>query len=108
LRQEAAKGAERLHPYGKTLRDAVNFFLRHLASVLRNASVAELVEKYIASKTVLGRSPVHLADLKTRLGRFAKAFGSRKHHPGCRELAGWHSAFRTECQSPPRQGFFPY
>src|ERR1019366_10382142 len=35
LRQEAAKGAERLHPYGKTLTDAVNFYLRHLASVQR-------------------------------------------------------------------------
>lgn len=77
LRQEAAKSAERLKPYGRSLTEAVDHFLRHLEAVKRSATVAELVNTYLTAKKAQGRSPAHIADLGTRLGRFAEVFGSR-------------------------------
>jgi integrase len=100
LRAEAARTAEKLLPYGKTLTDAVTFYLRHLESVHRTATVAELVEKYIASKAALGRSPLHLADLKTRLRRFSGALGSfNMATVTIQDVEGWLDGIQLSPQS---------
>jgi len=100
LRQEAARSAEKLRPYGKTLTDAVNHYLRHLASVQRSATVEELVEKYIVAKTAQGRSPLHLADLRTRLGRFAATFGKRLiAEITIQDVEGWLEGIPLSAQS---------
>ena len=100
LRQEAANGAEKLRPYGKSLTDAVNHYLRHLASVQRSATVADLVGKYIAAKTAQGRSGVHLADLKTRLGRFVGTFRTRLvAEITIQDVEGWLEGIPLSAQS---------
>ncbi|MGH7996060.1 MAG: tyrosine-type recombinase/integrase [Opitutaceae bacterium] len=97
---EAARCVERLRPYGKTLTDAVNHYVRHLASVQRSATVAELVGKYIAAKEAQGRSAVHLADLRTRLGRFAGTFGKRlAAEITIQDVEGWLDGIPLSAQS---------
>jgi len=99
-RQEAARGLERLRPYGKSLTDAVNHYLRHLASVQRSATVTEFVAKYIAARKAQGRSSSHLADLKTRLGRFAETFGARLvAEITIQDVEGWLDGIPLSAQS---------
>jgi integrase len=61
-----------------SLAEAARHFLRTVAPVVdSNINVADAVAEFIASKRSVGRSAVHLRDLETRLGRFAKAFVCR-------------------------------
>jgi len=71
LRVMAISGAERLRPYGKTVGDAVQHFIKHLEAVKRSCTVAELIEKFVATKQRARRSPAHLATMRSRLGRFS-------------------------------------
>ncbi|HZJ13643.1 MAG TPA: hypothetical protein VFD27_01265 [Chthoniobacteraceae bacterium] len=77
LRMMAISGAERLRPYGKTVGDAVEHFIKHLEAVKRSCTVAELIEKFVATKQRARRSPAHLATMRSRLGRFSAQFGER-------------------------------
>ena len=77
LRMMAVSGAERLRPYGKTVGNAVEHFIRHLEAVKRSCSINELVEKFIRTKERAQRSKVHLVTLQSRLGKFSATFGER-------------------------------
>ncbi len=75
LRVMAQTAAERLQPFGKTIADAVDYYLAHLKATERSITVAELVPKMIADKKAGGMSRRYLADLRSRLARFEGAFG---------------------------------
>jgi len=60
-------------PHGVKLSEAVDFFLRRNPTALTQKTVREVVDELIASKTKQDRGDKHLADLKSRLGRFADA-----------------------------------
>ena len=77
LRVEATAQAERLAPYGKTLSDAVNFYVEHLAAVARTCTVSALVKELLAAKAQDGASELYVKDLRNRLDRFAETFGER-------------------------------
>jgi integrase len=72
LREMAQECAERLVGYGKTLKDATDFFVGHLKASEKSCTAAELVEQLIAAKNADGSSKRHLEDLNSRLKRFAK------------------------------------
>jgi integrase len=76
LRIMARDCAERLAPWGHTIAEATNFFLAHLENVNRSITVDALVGEYVDSKRRAGQSAVHLADLRYRLGSFARDFGT--------------------------------
>jgi integrase len=78
LRLQAFEGAEALKPFGKTVADAVKFYVGHLQASQRSITVAELVERYLQSKS--DKSPVHQKDLANRCRRFALDFGDRLCH----------------------------
>lgn len=74
LREMAQECVERLSAFGKTLKDATDFFVGHLKASEKSCSTAALVEQLIAAKKADGASKRYLTDLKSRLNRFARDF----------------------------------
>jgi hypothetical protein len=75
LRLMARDCANELAPFGKTLREATDFYMAHLRSAQRSITVGALVEEFKASRLHARVSPRYLADLRHRLGRFCVLFG---------------------------------
>lgn len=76
-RAECLECAEQLSPFGKTLRDAVAFYLPHLRSTNRSCTVSELVTELLNDKKVDGLSKRYVSDLRSRLGQFATHFDGK-------------------------------
>jgi integrase len=77
MRAEYLDCAEKLQPFGATLRDAVNFCLPHLQASNRTCSAQELVEELIKAKEADGASERYLQDLQSRLTQFAAVFDGK-------------------------------
>jgi integrase len=75
LRVEAIECCESLQPYGKTLRDAVRFYMTYLKTITGSRKVGEVVADLLAARTADGMSARYLGDLRVRLGRFVQSFG---------------------------------
>src|SRR5436190_1753994 len=56
LRVEALECAECLKPFGKTLRDAVQFYLPHLKATNRNCTFRALIDELVKAKGKAGAS----------------------------------------------------
>lgn len=67
----------RLTPHGKTIRDATDEYLRKLEASSRSCTVQELSRQLLDTRTADGVSFHYRTDLKSRLGRFCRDFGSR-------------------------------
>src|SRR5215472_1303332 len=76
-RAEYLDCAERLHPFGVTIRDAVNFYLPHLKASNRTCTAAELVDELLKAKEADGLSERYLSDLRSRLTRFSDSFDGK-------------------------------
>jgi integrase len=77
LRVMAQEGAAALAPYGKSIRDAVAFYLPYVRAQTRSLSVSALVAELIGAKAQDGKSVRYIEDLRSRLGQFAREFGER-------------------------------
>jgi integrase len=89
LRAMAVDCAGRLKPYGKTLADATVFYLHHLAAA-ESDRVEKLVDDYLRSQERGKLSARCLTDIRSRLGRFAQAFGERPVRTlGAGEIEEW-------------------
>jgi integrase len=77
LRVQAMVLAARLRVHGKTLADAVEHYLAHLAVVERSCTVAALSAEFRAAKARDGARELYVRDLKNRLARFELEFGNR-------------------------------
>lgn len=77
LRVEAVTCAERLKPYGKSITEATEHFLAHLAAISRTCTVSELIGEFNAAKRQDGASERYLHDLRNRLDTFAIDFGEQ-------------------------------
>jgi integrase len=69
--------AEKLQPFGVTIRDAVNFYLPHLHASNRTCTAAELVDELLKVKEADGASKRYLDDLRSRLKQFSDAFDGK-------------------------------
>jgi len=78
LRTEAIECSEKLAPFKKTLRDAVNFYLPHLLAENRTCTINELVDQLIQARKTDGASERYLSDLRSRLGMFVAFFTGKK------------------------------
>jgi integrase len=90
IRVEAIRAHEQLTPFGKTIGEAVEFYLAHVRTERGSIPVRQAVDELIANRTAAGLSAVYVRDLKFRLGRFAKCFGDRS--AACittREITKW-------------------
>jgi integrase len=71
------EGAKQLAAFGKTVADAIEFYLPHLKASNRTCTFAELVAELLPAKAADGGSADYLTDLKCRLGQFSENFGER-------------------------------
>lgn len=76
-RVDALRARQLLTPYGKTLVDAAEFLITHLEINQKSITVAALTGEYLSNQKRLGRSHLHLLDMRSRLGRFGESFGQR-------------------------------
>ena len=99
LRAEAAEATRRLKPYGKRIGDAVDFYLNHLKAE-ESAATGKLAEDYLRRQERSKLSVKHLADLHSRLGRFAETFGERSVRTlSAAEIEEWLYAHNLEPQT---------
>lgn len=73
----SAFGNVELAKYGKTIHDAVAFYLKHLAAQEKTMAVRAAVDELIDIKNKAGMAARYCADLRSRLGRFCEVFGER-------------------------------
>ena len=76
LRVDALACEAKLKPYGKTIADATDHYLAHLAMVSHSCTVQTLIVGFMAAKTQDGASERYLKDLRNRLGIFEEDFGA--------------------------------
>jgi integrase len=100
LRIMALECAGELQPFGKTIRDATDFYLKYLREALRSVTASALVDDYLATQRRLKRSAAHIQDLSQRLGRFKEDFGSRSVRTlSTAEIENWLRALKLSPQS---------
>ena len=71
LRLSAERAYEALLPWGKTIEDALHFYLAHLEKTKTSAPLQKAIDELIKVRREGGRSDVYCYDLKLRLGRFS-------------------------------------
>jgi integrase len=76
-RAEYLECAEKLQPFGVTIRDAVKFYLPHLQATNRTCTAAELVDELLKVKEADGASERYLSDLRSRLTQFSDSFDGK-------------------------------
>src|SRR6266436_8678119 len=74
LRVMAQECTDALNGYGKTIKDAADFLIRHLAASAKSCTAVQLVKELVAAKERDGVSQRHVDDLRSRLNIFAKKF----------------------------------
>ncbi len=90
VRAMAQWAEEQLEPFGKTITDAVEYFLQHLRTERGSIPVRQAVDELIANRKAAGLSKLYIGDLHFRLGRFAKSFGDRSVASiTTKEIVGW-------------------
>src|SRR6266436_243056 len=90
VRAMAQWAEEQLEPFGKTITDAVEYFLQHLRTERGSIPVRQAVDELIASRRAAGLSKLYIGDLHFRLGRFTKSFGDRSVASiTTKEIVGW-------------------
>lgn len=73
----AVQCADKLKPFGKTVADATEFYVRHLEALERSCRIEELVERFLETKRADGIALRYERELRSRLGQFARAFAGR-------------------------------
>ena len=76
-RAEYLECAEKLQPFGKTIRDAVEFYLPHLRASNRTCTATELVKELLKVKQADGASKRYRSDLSSRLTQFSDRFDGK-------------------------------
>jgi integrase len=77
LRVMAREAATTLAPFGKNIRDAVEFYLPHLQAMNRSCTFRALTDELLSAKKKDGASVRYLGDLRSRLGQFAASMGNK-------------------------------
>ena len=68
----AAFGNEDLARYGKTVQDAINFYITHLRQQEKSILLSDAISELVALKRGAGKSKRYCHDLELRLGRFGR------------------------------------
>ncbi len=75
---------------GLSLKDAVEHYATHLETLNHSATIETAIEEFLAIREAEGKAKAHLIDLRHRLNRFAREFGSRLSASiSTKELDGW-------------------
>ena len=74
LRVMAQRCQHLLEPHGKTIADAVDFYLNHLKAIKKSALPSQVMEELIENRKSSGASRRYCNDLRLRLRRFCDGF----------------------------------
>ena len=77
LRVMAQECKDALSNYGKTIKEATDFFIAHLKASEKSCTAVELVKELVAAKKADGASVRHVDDLDSRLNIFADNFDGK-------------------------------
>jgi len=77
LRLSAQRAYETLLPWGKTIEDALHFYVSHLEKSKNSAPLHAALEELIKVRSEAGVSDRYCYDLKLRLGRFVAGFSGK-------------------------------
>jgi integrase len=78
LRIMAQECKDRLSAYGKTIKEATDFFVAHLKASEKSCTAVELVDNLVEAKEKDGASQRHVDDLRSRLNIFAEKFDGQQ------------------------------
>src|SRR5437773_10267097 len=96
LRVTAQNAIEQLKPFGKTISDAVQHYVKYLAASAKSCTAVQLVKELVEAKKADGASQRHLSDLSSRLGIFAEKFdGQMVATITTREMDDWLRSLRV-------------
>ncbi len=59
---------------GRSLTDAIDFYLKRNPSILPRKTVTEVFEEFLGAKQADGASAIYIKDLRFRIGKFTEAF----------------------------------
>ena len=76
-RADYSECIEKLRPFGKTVRDAVDFYVPYLHATNRTCTAQELATELVKTKSADGASRRYLEDLRSRVGQFASVFNGK-------------------------------
>jgi len=97
LRVMAQRATEQLKPFGKTIAEAAQFYVKYLAAESRSIPVGQAAQELIANRRDAGFSRRYCEDLKSRLGRFAKTFAQRTASTiTTKEIEAWLESLGVE------------
>ena len=77
LRVIAQRCADKLSPFGKTIDEGTEFYIKHLETEQGSVPVEQAVEEFIEHRRKQKDSSFHISDLNYHLGRFVKSFAGR-------------------------------
>src|SRR5262245_40475148 len=77
LRNMAEDAMTRLQPFGKTITDATDHYVRYLKATEKSCSAEDLVQELLKAKEADGVGERYLRDLRNRLGLFVDEFDGR-------------------------------
>lgn len=96
----ALHGEKALAGYGKSIGDAIDFYLKHLADSLRSIPISQLASEYLAHKAQLGLSDVHQIDLRNRFEQFCADYGDTGTRTlTSKQVQGWLYNLKLSAQS---------
>ncbi len=78
VRAEAARCLQKLSKHGVTLSQATDYYLEHVVAFREAPTASEIVQKMWDEAVSSRKRERTVRDLRNRLGRFAKAFGTRQ------------------------------
>lgn len=78
LRAEALEADRILAPHGLTILDCARYTLRHHEAIARSETLERALQAFLRTKSGDNLRSRYLADLRVRVGRFARTFGERK------------------------------
>lgn len=76
-RTQAAECLDLLRPFGRSLRDAVEYYLSHLKSIKRSTTFEQLAQEVLEAKRADGLSLRYLGDLEQKFKAFGQSFDAR-------------------------------
>lgn len=76
-RAEYLECRDALKPFSKSLRDAVNFYIKHLTRISGSKKVREVIDELQKARRGDGMSKRYLGDIRVRLAKFAGVYGDQ-------------------------------
>ena len=84
---------------GDAVIEAANFYARHRIDQVKRRRVADVISELIATKEARGKSACYIADLRSRLKRFAEAFAVDISTVTTADVQRWLDGLKLSAQS---------